>query len=158
VTQQSLLDGTQPKGRRYYWKSEYLSSLTPEIYQRVLELSRGLPSPHSAIILFPLGAAIARHPEDYSAVGNRNASWVVNIAASWDSPAEDATNIAWAKKSWEEMRRFSTGGTYINFQTEDEGVDRIKAAYGKNYGRLVEVKTKWDPQNLFRANKNIAPR
>ena len=56
------------------------------------------------------------------------------------------------------MRDFSTGGTYVNFLTEEEGGERIQAAYGKNYQRLVEVKTKWDPGNLFRMNKNIAPR
>lgn len=56
------------------------------------------------------------------------------------------------------MRRFSTGGTYINFLTEEEGGERIQAAYGKNHARLVELKTKWDPRNLFRVNKNIAPR
>ncbi len=158
VTQQSLLDATQPNGRRYYWKSEYLSRATPECYESFLEHSRSIISPHSAILLFPLGGGIAQHPDDYSAVGNRDTAWVLNITSAWDKPDDDAANIGWARKTWEEMRRFSSGGTYINFQTEDEGNDRVRAAYGKNYDRLVEVKTKWDPQNLFRANKNIAPR
>ena len=158
LTQQSLLDATQPKGRRYYWKSEYLPSLTPELYRDFLEHSRGISSPHSAIVLFPLGGAIAQQRDDYSAVGNRDAAWVLNITAAWDKPEDDAGNIAWARGTWEKMRKYSTGGTYINFLTADEGSDRMRAAYGKNYDRLVEVKTKWDPQNLFRANKNIAPK
>jgi len=66
-------------------------------------------------------------------------------------------DLEWARTAWQEMRRFSTGGTYINFLTEEEGEERIRAAYGKNYERLIEVKTKWDPENLFRMNKNIKP-
>jgi hypothetical protein len=74
-------------------------------------------------------------------------------------PAEDSYNEArsiW-NAIWQDMRYFSTGGTYVNFLTEEEGGERIKSAYGKNYERLVEVKTKWDPENLFRVNKNITP-
>jgi FAD/FMN-containing dehydrogenase len=66
-------------------------------------------------------------------------------------------NIAWARQAWSDMHRFSTGGTYINFLTEEEGEERIRAAYGKNYDRLVAVKAQWDPGNLFRMNKNITP-
>jgi hypothetical protein len=67
------------------------------------------------------------------------------------------SNIEWARAAWGDMRRFSTGGTYVNFLTEEEGDERIHAAYGENYGRLVAVKSKWDPDNLCRMNKNIAP-
>jgi hypothetical protein len=65
--------------------------------------------------------------------------------------------MEWARTAWKDLRRFSTGGTYINFLTEDEGSDRLQAAYGQNLARLVEIKRTWDPQNIFRANKNIAP-
>ncbi len=91
-------------------------------------------------------------------MGNRDAAFVINITASWEKAEDDATNIEWARAAWEDIRRFSTGGTYVNFLTEEEGSERIKAAYGKNHARLVELKTKWDPTNLFRLNKNIAPR
>jgi hypothetical protein len=83
--------------------------------------------------------------------------WVLNVASAWDRPEEDTTHITWARTAWQDMRGFSTGGTYINFQTEDEGEDRVRAAYGSNYQRLVDVKTAWDPDNLFRANRNISP-
>ena len=109
-------------------------------------------------MLFALGGALRRHGEDHSAAGNRNAELVVNITASWVEAAEDATHVEWARAAWRDIRPFSTGGTYVNFLTEEEGGQRIQDAYGKNYARLVEAKTKWDPQNLFRANKNIAPR
>jgi hypothetical protein len=151
------LDATQPKGRRYYWKSEYLPKIDPELLVDVNKHAQKIVSPHSAILLFPLNGALNNLPEDHSPVGNRDAAWVMNIAASWEQSGDDKTNIAWARQAWQEMRKFSTGGTYINFLTEDEGDERIQAAYGNNYQRLIEVKTKWDPKNLFRINKNIAP-
>jgi FAD/FMN-containing dehydrogenase len=158
VSQQSLLDATQPKGWRYYWKSEYLPGLSPELLAQVIEHAKRIVSPHSAIILFPIDGALERLPEDHSAVGNRTAASVLNITASWETALEDEANIEWARAAWRDMRRFSTGGTYVNFLTQEEGAERIRAAYGKNYERLVEVKTQWDPGNLFRINKNIAPR
>ncbi len=141
ITQQSLLDATQPKGRRYYWKSEYLPKLEPELLTKVMEHAGRILSPHSAILLFPVDGAVSRLPDDHSPVGNRNASCVLNIAASWEKAEDDAQNIAWARAAWQDMRRFSTGGTYVNFLTEEEGEERIHAAYGENYQRLVEVKT-----------------
>jgi FAD/FMN-containing dehydrogenase len=158
VTQQSLLDATQPKGRRYYWKSEYLPKLGPDVLAKVIEHAGRIGSPHSAVILFPIDGPLNRLPEDHSAAGNRDAASVLNITASWEQAADDQANIDWARAAWRDMRRFSTGGTYVNFLTEEEGEERILAAYGKNYERLVEVKTKWDRENLFQMNKNIAPR
>jgi FAD/FMN-containing dehydrogenase len=158
TTQQSMLDATQPSGRRYYWKSEYVPGSSPELLAKVREHAGNFVSPHSAIVLFPIDGALEGLPEDHSAVGNRTARLVVNITSSWERAEDDETNIEWARAGWEQIKGFSTGGTYINFLTEDEGDDRIRAALGKNYERLVEVKTKWDPRNLFRINKNIAPR
>ncbi len=158
VSQQSLLDATQPKGRRYYWKSEFLPTLEPEMIDKAIKYAGRIRSPHSMIVVFPLEGALNKLPDDHSAMGNRDAAFVINITASWEKAEDDATNIEWARAAWEDIRRFSTGGTYVNFLTEEEGSERIKAAYGKNHARLVELKTKWDPTNLFRLNKNIAPR
>ena len=158
VSQQSLLDATQPKGRRYYWKSEYLPRLEPDLLTAAIRHARAIVSPHSAIILFPLDGALNRLPENHSAVGNRDTAWVLNVTASWEKAEDDKTNIDWARAAWRDMRGFSTGGTYVNFLTEEEGDERIRAAYGKNYERLVEIKSKWDPGNLFCMNKNIRPK
>ena len=157
VSQQALLDATQPKGRRYYWKSEYLSALDPEFLHLAVEHARRIVSPHSGILIFPLDGALERFADDHSAVGNRSATAVVNIAGAWEHAADDGENIEWARAAWRDLRRFSTGGTYVNFLTEDEGHERTRAAYGSNYARLVEVKSRWDSSNLFRANKNVAP-
>jgi FAD/FMN-containing dehydrogenase len=157
VSQQSVLDATQPKGRRYYWKSEYLPKLDAEITDKAIEHWNRIVSPHSAILLFQIGGCLDRLPKDHSPVGNRDAQWVLNIAASWEQAADDERNIAWSRTGWSDMRRFSTGGTYVNFLTEEEGVDRIRAAYGDNYARLTATKKKWDPENRFRVNKNVNP-
>jgi hypothetical protein len=157
LSQQSLLDATQPKGRRYYWKSEYLRGLEPELLGKTVDQAKNIPSPHGAILLFPLDGALNELPEDHSAVGNRDARFVVNITAAWDNLADDDVNIGWAREAWRDMKKFSTGGTYINFLTEEEGEDRIQSAYKGNLQRLVDIKTRWDPNNMFRTNKNIAP-
>lgn len=157
VQQQALLDATQPRGRRYYWKSDYLAELSDGLIEGVLAHAERLPSPHAAVILFPVDGPLNDLPPDHSPMGNRDARFILNITAAWDDPADDAVNVAWARETWEDLRRFSTGGTYINFQTEDEGDDRVRAAYGSNYDRLAAVKAKWDPDNLFRMNKNVAP-
>jgi hypothetical protein len=135
-----------------------LPDLKPDLLAKTISHAKAIPSPHSAVLLFPLDGALNRFPEDHSAVGNRDAAWVLNIAASWEKSEDDKTNVEWARAAWQDMRGFSTGGTYVNFLTQEEGDDRVHAAYGNNYARLVEVKSKWDPKNLFWMNKNIAPR
>jgi FAD/FMN-containing dehydrogenase len=155
VSQQSLLDATQPKGRRYYWKSEYLRSFDPSLFTRAIEHASRIVSPHSAILFFPVDGATNELPEDHSAVGNRDAVGVLNIAAAWERATDDQRNIEWARTAWRDLRQFSTGGTYINFLTEEEGDDRTRAAYRTNYPRLAQLKAIWDPGNLFHANKNI---
>ena len=157
ASQQSLLDATQPNGRRYYWKSEYLPGIDADVLSAFQEYGRKVTSPHSAVILFPVDGALNGLPADHSPMGNRDAKWVLNITAAWDVAEQDHRHIDWARSAWSDMKRFSTGGTYINFLTEEDGEDRIRAAYGQNYHRLVEVKTQWDPGNVFHMNKNIAP-
>lgn len=156
--QQSLLDATQPKGRRYYWKSEYLPGLVPEAQTTLAEHAGRIVSPHSAIFLFHLAGELNRAAEDHSPAGNRDAQFVLNIAGQWEQPADDDANISWARACWEAMRPFGTGGVYINFLTEEEGAERVRAAYGDAIlERLGKVKVQYDPENLFRVNKNIIP-
>jgi len=157
VSLQNLLDATQPKGRRYYWKSEYLPGIEADLLAKQQEHAARITSPHSAVIVFQLGGAIASRPASHSAVGNRDAAAVLNIAASWEKSEDDAAQVEWARSSWRDMKRFSTGGTYVNFLTEEETGERVAAAYGKNLARLTEIKARWDPNNLFRMNKNISP-
>ena len=154
---QSLLDATQPKGRRYYWKSEYLPRIEPDLVDRVMNHASKIRSPHSAVILFQLGGALNRIGQEHSAAGNRDARYVLNIAGAWERPEDDEANIAWARDAWSDMRRHSTGGTYINFLTEDDGAERTEAALGGALDRLARIKSRWDPENIFRTNRNIKP-
>jgi FAD/FMN-containing dehydrogenase len=157
VTQQSLIDATQPKGRRYYWKSEFLPGNDAAMLEAALSHGLRMPSPHSAVLFFPLQGALNREAADHSPAGNRDARAVFNVAGSWERPEDDEQNIAWTRAAWQDLRRFSTGGTYVNFLTEEETGDRVHDAYGANYERLARVKAAWDPANLFRQNKNIPP-
>ena len=144
-------------GHRAGARLAHVEALEPNLLATTIKHAEAIVSPHSAIILFPIDGALNKLPEDHSAVGNRSSVWVLNITASWEKAEDDKANIEWARTAWRDMRRFSTGGTYINLLTEDEGDERIHAAYGNNYDRLVELKSKWDPGNLFHMNKNIPP-
>lgn len=152
---QSLLDATQPKGRRYYWKSEYLPGVEEALCEKALANAAKIPSPHSAVILFQLGGALNGLDGSHSAVGNRSARYVLNITSSWENAADDQANIDWTRGAWQDLRSFSTGGVYINFLTEDEGPERTRAALGENLQQLIGIKSKWDPRNMFRTNRNI---
>jgi len=153
---QSLLDATQPKGRRYYWKSHYLAGLDQTTIALAAEHARHIASPHSAILLFQIGGALGDLPADHSPAGNRDAHYVLNIAGSWERPGDDARNIQWARDAFEAMAPCSTGGTYVNFLTEEDGADRIAAAYGPtNLARLAALKHRFDPEGLFRHTKRV---
>ena len=157
VQMQSLLDATQPKGRRYYWKSEYLPRVEPALCDKVIEHAAKITSPYSAVILFQMDGALNRLSDERSAVGNRDARYLLNITGAWERSDDDASNIQWVRAAWNDMRGYSTGGTYINFLTEDDGIDRTQAALGGALERLGEVKARWDPHNVFRTNRNIKP-
>ncbi len=154
---QSILDATQPKGRRYYWKSHYLPAVESKAIDVLIDHASRIRSPHSAILLFHLQGALGELPAEHSPAGNRDAAFVLNIASSWENAADDSANLRWARDCFEATQSFSTGGTYVNFLTEEEGAERIEAAYGKpTLARLAALKKKIDPDNLFRHTKNIA--
>jgi len=154
---QSLLDATQPKGRRYHWKSHYLPGINTQTIDLAVAHAARIRSPHSAILLFQIDGALGDLPAGHSPAGNRDAAYVLNIAGSWEQPADDSVNIQWARDCFEAMRPCSTGGTYVNFLTEDEGQDRTAAAYGPaNLARLAALKRQYDPDNFFRHTKPFA--
>jgi len=156
VQMQSLLDATQPKGRRYYWKSHYLAGLDPKADDVLIEHASRIVSPYSAILLFQLQGALNDLPADHSPAGNRDTAFVLNIAGSWEKAADDAANMKWARDCFDATRTFSTGGVYVNFLTEEEGSDRTRAAYGeRTLARLAALKKTFDPDNLFQHTKTI---
>ncbi len=153
---QALLDATQPKGRRYYWKSHYLAGINRELIDLAVDHAGRFASPHSAILMFQIEGALGELPADHSPAGNRDAAYVLNIAASWEKPDADEANLRWARECFEATRPCSTGGTYLNFLTEEEGQDRVEAAYGRQaLGKLAALKRRFDPDNLFRHTKGV---
>jgi FAD/FMN-containing dehydrogenase len=91
-----------------------------------------------------------------TAYPHRNALYAMNVHTRWEDPADDAKCVAWAREFFKAAAPHAAGSVYINFMTQDEG-DRISEAYGENYARLGQIKTKYDPDNLFRSNQNIRP-
>ncbi|HEX6383172.1 MAG TPA: BBE domain-containing protein, partial [Anaerolineae bacterium] len=154
---QSVLDAASPSGRRYYWKSEYLSELSDGACQTLIRHGGALSSPMTAVLLFQLGGAISRVSEQETAAGNRDAAYVLNIQTAWEDATQTDRHIEWTRTFWREMQPFASGGVYVNFLSEGEGDARIRAAYSGNYDQLVELKNKYDPTNLFRMNQNIRP-
>jgi FAD/FMN-containing dehydrogenase len=105
-----------------------------------------------------LGGAMGRVPESATAYGNRAARYNLSIDATWQDPAQSEHNIAWTRAAWEHMRELTGGGVYLNFAGFGEDDTALaRAGYGSNYDRLVQVKRRYDPDNLFRGNINIAP-
>jgi FAD/FMN-containing dehydrogenase len=158
VEHQTMLDASQPFGRRYYWKSGYFGEIGERLTDALVDGAERITSRYSSVLLMHLGGAPARIDPAVNAVGLRAASHVLNIQAAWESPQEDEHFVAWADAFWAAVRPFSTGSSYINFMTEDEDQGRVRAAYGdKVYTRLRELKASYDPGNLFRGAKNIPP-
>lgn len=157
VAQQSMLDATQPKGLHYYWKSEFVPELSDPLLATIRAQFVGLAAPANQIVLFHVEGAPGEHSEDDGAVGNRDAAYVCAIASASAGAESVPENREWVRKAWAAVQPFSTGGNYINFQTEDEASDRISESYRGNLGRLAAVKANYDPTNLFRVNRNIQP-
>jgi FAD/FMN-containing dehydrogenase len=153
---QSYLDATEPKGLHYYWKTEYVAELSAPLLSTFQLLFAENPVPDLDMGILHLGGAINTRAPDDGAVGNRDARFVLGIKGMWPPGERDADAYRqWIRDAWARVRPFSTGATYINFQTGDEDAARVRASYGANFQRLLELKRQYDPENLFRTNRNI---
>jgi FAD/FMN-containing dehydrogenase len=156
---QTLLDAATVRGRRYYMKSNMMQGISDGAIDTLVERFATIPSPHSFVFFQQLGNAANRVDATATAFSHRGALCEWGCLSSWLEPAADDVNIRWTRELSEMMRPFTTGSDYVNqIGLEiDEGSERIKAAFGLNYDRLVAVKNKYDPTNLFRHNQNIRP-
>jgi len=153
---QQALDPLLAARARNYWKSHNFTSLADGLCDVLVETTSTLPSPMCELIVASMDGATARPAADATAYSHRDAKFVVNVHARWEGAGGDERCIAWAREFYRAAARFSTGGVYVNFQSEDE-TERVRAAYGSNYNRLARVKRIYDPANLFRVNQNIRP-
>jgi FAD/FMN-containing dehydrogenase len=153
---QQSFDPLLEPGARNYWKSHNLTALSDAVIDIAVEYAADLPTPLSEVFFGQIGGAMARVPADATAFPHRDARYAMNVHTRWEDPAMDETCIAWARAFFEAMAPHATGGVYVNFLSET--TDQAVVAYGENYDRLVEVKTEYDPENLFHLNQNVAPR
>jgi FAD/FMN-containing dehydrogenase len=156
VELQKAGDASFPRGHRFYWKAQFLRALTPAAINALIDGFRSVPSTRSFFVFQQVGGAIARVPPDATAYANREAAYDSFPVSIWNDPTADEANIAWARAMYAALKPFAMEGVYVN-NLGDEGADRVKAAYGVNYDRLVALKRKYDPDNLFRLNQNIRP-
>jgi FAD/FMN-containing dehydrogenase len=153
---QSGGDSIFPRGRRYYWKAQFLRELTDTAIDTMLRVYATAPTIASMLVLQQVGGAIARIQKTETPYVNRDALYDCFPVAIWDNAADDDAAIRWANEVWDAIKPYSTGGVYAN-NLGEEGGERLRSAYGENYSRLVEVKNKYDPTNFFRLNQNIRP-
>jgi hypothetical protein len=157
LAHQAMFDTAFPHGRGYYWKSCALPPLSDEMIDILIRQAQKITSPFAAMPIFTLGGAVSRVPEGATAFPNRDAQHIVNIVGAWPIDERDPQrHIAWVRETCQAIQPFSTGG-YTNFMS-DEPADRLGAVFGPaKYQRLIALKRRYDPDNVFRHNQNIVP-
>jgi FAD/FMN-containing dehydrogenase len=153
---QSLLDAGFPAGLRNYWKGNFLRELPDEAIDTIVARASRMTSPLSTVVLEYYGGAASRVGPGDTAFPHRRAMYDLVIIALWADAAEDDRHIQWARETAAAMEPYASGGVYVNLLGV-EGADRVRAAYGENYDRLVALKNQYDPTNFFRLNQNIVP-
>ncbi len=155
---QAALDPLAPPDMRSYWRGEYLSAMPDEAIDVFLDRAPELVAagmPLTQAVVFKIGQGVSALPEDATAFSHRDAQYLFHPISVWSDPADDDRLIAAGRGFAEAMRPFATGAAYLNFTPE---ADRVRDAYGvETYARLVAVKDRYDPDNLFRINQNVAP-
>jgi FAD/FMN-containing dehydrogenase len=154
---QAMIDPMAPKGFRSYWRGEYLQSLSDAAIDTIVQQApahTAAGAPLTQVIVFRIGQGVTAFPDGATAFSHRDAQYMFHPITMWQAPADDDRLIAATRALCEAMRPFSTGAEYLNFTPED----RVRDAYGAGkYQRLVALKEKYDPDNLFRLNANIKP-
>ena len=153
---QSLFDPLFPKGIYSYSKSDYFDKIPAAMVDDMIAWAERKPTPLSFTHLNHFGGAMARVANDATPFAQRDATFAFSQDAFWERPEDTAANVKWVKDYWQAMRAYSPRGAYVNFMA-DEGEDRVRESYRGNYDRLVQIKRKYDPTNLFRLNQNIKP-
>jgi FAD/FMN-containing dehydrogenase len=152
----SLFDPLLPPGLQWYWRGDFVNEISDEAIALHLEYGSALPTPLSTMHIYPIDGAVHRVGKDETAFSRREANWSAVFVGIDPDPANAERITEWTKEYWEALHPYSAGGAYINFMM-DEGQERIKATYRDNFERLVAIKNKYDPTNLFRVNQNIRP-
>ena len=153
---QGMFDALLPPGLLWYWKADFVKEITDEAIALNVKHAALMPTLLSTMHLYPIDGAAARVKNNATPWAYREAKWAQVIAGIDPDPANKDKITKWSRDYWTELHPYSAGGAYINFMME-EGDERIRATYGKNYDRLAKIKKRYDPTNLFRVNQNIKP-
>ena len=156
VAWQKAFDPLLTPGARNYWKSHNFTELADGALDSIIEFAGKLPSPQCEIFIGMIAGAPNRIARDAMAYGHRDAKFVLNVHGRWDEAKDDPKCIGWAREFFKASAPYASAGAYVNFMTAEEG-DRVVAAYGSNYDRLVQIKNRYDPDNIFHLNQNIKP-
>ena len=156
VDWQKAFDPLLTPGARNYWKSHNFTDLADGALDSIIAFAGKLPSPQCEIFIAQIAGAPNRIAPDAMAYGHRDAKFVLNVHGRWDEAKDDQKCIAWAREFFKVSAPYASAGAYVNFMTAEEG-DRVVAAYGSNYGHLVQIKKRYDPDNIFHLNQNIKP-
>ncbi|WP_347159063.1 FAD-binding oxidoreductase [Pontibacter chitinilyticus] len=151
---QSAFDALYPKGHNWYWRGDFVKDIPDEAIAQHMVFARKLPTMQSTMHLYPIDGAVHRIGKADTAFSFRDANWSQVIVGVDPDAANNARITEWTKGYWEATHPYSLGGAYVNFMM-DEGQERIQATYRDNYARLLEVKQRYDPTNLFHLNQNI---
>ena len=152
----SLSDALVPSGLQHYWKGNFVKELTDEAIAAHVQHGPKIPSVSSIMHLYPIDGACHRVGSNATAFGHRDANFAMVIAGAWPDPRDNERNIAWVRDYAAATAPFCDEGGPITFMSEDDQ-GRVRANYGANYDRLLEVKREYDPDNLFHVNQNIQP-
>ena len=153
----TLLDEGFPTGSLSYWLSSFTAGLPDELIDTAVEHFASVPSPMTPILFEHFHGAVTRVPVTETAVPHREEGWNMLIPSVWMDPADTDANIAWTRETFAALRPHFGTGRWLNYLGDDQKEDAIRAAYGPNYDRLVEVKRQYDPDNVFHLNHNIVP-
>jgi len=154
---QTAFDPLLTPGMRNYWKSHDFDSLPDDAVAVLLDAIGSLPDPNCEVFIAHVGGAMARVANEATAYPQRSSHFIMNVHTRWEDASGDDACIGWARQLFDDTAKYSTGSVYVNFMPDDE-VERVTGAYGNNMDRLIDVKTQYDPGNLFRLNHNIKPR
>jgi FAD/FMN-containing dehydrogenase len=156
-TNTTLYDPAFPRGARNYWKSSFLAELNDAAIDALVARFAVCPSPMSGLLLEHFHGAATRVGVGETAFAHRRESYSLLVVSEWLDPKDDEKNIAWARATYDALRPHMARESYANYQTEDDTEGALEDAYGPNYKRLVALKNKLDPTNLFHLNNNVRP-